>query len=75
MIEKGLIIKWTDRFQPKPFQCMDQLGGRQQRAGRRISKLTLKNFLGAFLFLCFGYCLSLTIFIFEHFCHPDNITL
>lgn len=67
MIEKGLVIKWIDHFQLKPFHCMNQLSGGNVRTTRVRIKLTLNNFLGAFLFLGFGYGLSLAVFLFEHF--------
>lgn len=71
MIEKGLIMEWTNHFQLKPFHCMHKLDGKVKTTQGR-AKLTLKNFLGAFLLLGFGYCLSLAVFLFERFLTTSN---
>lgn len=66
--EKGLITKWIDNYQSKPRRCLDQLErGYRPRKNPRLTQLTLKNFIGAFVLLFFGYCLSVGIFIYEKF--------
>lgn len=65
MREKGLVTKWQDRFQAKPRQCLDKLEHHRKQPTNRPKQLTIQSFLGAFLLLCIGYCLSTIVFIFE----------
>lgn len=65
MREKGLVIKWLDRFQSKPRPCMDQLGYYSQKKIRPNQQLSLNNFSGAFVLLFIGMFLSVIVLIAE----------
>ena len=64
MIEVGLMKKWTDQYQPKPYQCLNS--NKKDQSGPP-PRLSLDNLLGAFLILLLGYVISFLLFFGETF--------
>lgn len=68
--QAGLIDMWTERELQKRRNvtyCLNEARNRQQRKiTNNLTKITLKNFSGAFYVLIIGYFLSLICFIGEN---------
>ncbi len=68
--QAGLIDEWTERDLQKRRNvtyCLNEARNRQQRKiTNNLTKITLKNFSGAFCVLIIGYILSLICFIGEN---------
>ena len=62
MIEVGLMKKWTDQYQPKPYQC---LGSNKKEKSGPPPRLSLQNLSGAFLILLFGSIVSIVLLVCE----------
>ena len=66
MLEAGLIKKWTNQYQPKPYQCFLSSIELEKQSGPP-PRLSLQNLSGAFLFLVVGYAISLFLLLHEFF--------
>ena len=66
MFEVGLLQKWKNQYQPKPYRCLLPSNGDKKEPSGSLHRLNFQNLSGAFVIIILGCVFSILSFAIEN---------